>query len=478
MNLTYKEKSALCAGVAKNEITIAEKGVAVKDPLYAKALVLDDGKTKAVIVALDALAIGGIGDISDDFLPQLRRRIESELDIEGDRVLVSATHTHPPGRILCDEDVLLERTFDAVRRANTSLVPVTVGVGKGREDRISINRILRLKNGKHWTTRHGYPSPPDQEIESLGPLDPEIGVLRIDRLDGRPLAVVYNFACHLLFGDLQNRVTANLVGVASRFLEESFGEDAMAIFLQGAAGDVNDSVYKDFYRLRDVETLGLRLGRSTLLAARAIETGDATLNTISETIELPRRTDSLERIAALRREQQALLKSLRGLTLDFKTFVPLYLKQALATPGFEQKPGEAAAMEAFVQEKLEKYLNSVTAMERLAKIEDDIATFERHLAINTEANSPTAPAQVLGIKIGECVFVSAPIEILTEVSLNIKRASPYEHTFIAAFANGYLHYGAPAEYYDKGSYEVTECLLAPQWQQIYETKVDEIIRRL
>ena len=80
-----------------------------------------------------------------------------------------------------------------------------------------------------------------------------------------------------------------------------------------------------------------------------------------------------------------------------------------------------------------------------------------------------------GIKIGDCVLISSPAEVLVEVGLNIKNASPYEHTFVAAFSNGYMHYGPPAAAYSKGGYEVTECLLAPEWQQIYEKKANAII---
>ena len=76
------------------------------------------------------------------------------------------------------------------------------------------------------------------------------------------------------------------------------------------------------------------------------------------------------------------------------------------------------------------------------------------------------------------MLITAPIEVLVEVGLNVKKASPHKHTFMAAFSNGYMHYGPPAADYDKGGYEVTECLLAPQWQQIYEKKANEIIRRL
>ena len=83
-----------------------------------------------------------------------------------------------------------------------------------------------------------------------------------------------------------------------------------------------------------------------------------------------------------------------------------------------------------------------------------------------------------GIKIGECVLITSPTEMLCEVGLNVKKASPYEHTFVAAYSNGYMHYGPPAADYDKGGYEVTECFIAPEWQQLYETKAGEVIRRL
>ena len=61
---------------------------------------------------------------------------------------------------------------------------------------------------------------------------------------------------------------------------------------------------------------------------------------------------------------------------------------------------------------------------------------------------------------------------------NVKKASPYEFTFMSAFSNGYMHYGVPASYYDKGGYEATECFLAPKWQEIYEKTAAKIIKKL
>ena len=76
------------------------------------------------------------------------------------------------------------------------VIPVNVGVGTGYEDRIMENRRLKLKNGKEADVRHAYSLVPDEEVAGIGPVDPEIGILRLNRKDGRTLAVVYNFAVH------------------------------------------------------------------------------------------------------------------------------------------------------------------------------------------------------------------------------------------------------------------------------------------
>ncbi len=487
---------SLRAGVAKSDITTDSKDAVIQTPLFAKVLVLDDGKTRVVVIAMDTTAIGGrkiscglLPDVSDEFLPNLRCKIEKELNIPGHNVLVNASHTHPPGRLLCDDEQQVERTFEAIRRAVENLQPVTVGAGKGYENRITMNRTLRLKNGKHWTIRHTNPSPPDKEVADVGPIDPEIGVLRIDRADGSPLAVVYNFASHPLFGDLKGGITANFPAVASNLIEETLGNGAMAIFLQGTGGDIIDIYFKDFNRPRNIETIGMMLGLSTLRAWRDITPTDAKISVISETIEFPRRTDIPERIRELENERAALLESLQATSLDFKTFLPLYIKYSL-NPDYpadssyrylqEEKIGidELSAMDAFVKRQIDKYLDNTRAMEKLARIQDKISTLRKHQRINDESGEATISAEVMGIKIGEFVLISSPAEVLLEIGLNIKKASPYEYTFISAFSNGYLHYGPPAEYYEKGGYEVTECLLDPQWQKIYETRVSEILHAL
>ena len=481
--------ATLRAGVAKSDITTSDEDAVVNDPLYAKVLVLDDGNTKLAIIAMDVVAIGGISDVSDEFLPNLRDRVEGELGIPGSNVLVNASHTHPPGRLLCDDAGQVEQTFDAVRRAQENLTPVRVGTGVGREDRIMINRTLKLKDGKGWTIRQAHPCPRDEEVAGLRPVDPEIGILRIDRLDGTPLAAVYNFAGHPLIGVPGTPVTANYPGFASGVIEDNLGDGAMALFIQGAGGDVTEVLYKDVNRPRDAEPIGTVLGLSTLKALRGIKTTDATISVAYETVAFPRRTDIPDRLAELQQQQDALVATLRSTSLNFKTFLPLHIKYAL-DPDYpsdysyrylhEQECGGngLTELDKMNRTNIAKYLSNIDAMEKIARIQSDMGTLRWHKAFNDESGEDTIQAEVQGIRIGDCVFISSPAEVLTEVGMNVKNASPHEHTFVAAFSNGYVHYGSPASDYPMGGYEVTECLLAPEWQQVYEEAAARVLSQL
>ncbi|NLO03603.1 MAG: hypothetical protein GX126_15005, partial [Bacteroidales bacterium] len=138
----------LKAGVSKVNITNIEASGTVLDSLYIRALVLGNGSTKAVIISVDAVAIGKIGSIGDDYLSNVRSRIKKELGIEGANVLVNASHLHGAGYKVCTD--IEDRTVQAVKKAAQNMVSVNIGAGSGYEDRITDNHILKLTNGKGW----------------------------------------------------------------------------------------------------------------------------------------------------------------------------------------------------------------------------------------------------------------------------------------------------------------------------------------
>jgi hypothetical protein len=481
-------ETQLKAGVAKVNITDTKSAGLINDSLYIKALVLDNGTTKVVIITVDAVTIGRIGSIGNEYIARVRSQIQKNLNIEAKNILINASHLHGAGYLVCSD--VGERTILAVKKAWQHMVPVNIGVGAGYEDRIMENRRLRLKNGKEWTIRHANPLPPDEEVIGVGPVDPEIGILRLDRKNGKTLAVVYNFACHPYQGVPNRGTTADFPGFASKVIEDNLSDGAIALFIQGFGGDITPILYKDVNNPRDAETLGNMLGLSTMQALKKIQsksTGE--LRVIDEIINLPRRTDIPQRIASMESEQEKLLQSLRGTSLNVKTFIPLYIKYDLSGeyPSYyshrylhDKMIGrkDMEGLDAENRRNMEKYLSNIYAMEKLARIQENMSLLKNSQAENEASRGKMIDVEVQGIRIGNFVLISFPAEVSVQIGLNIKKMSPYEFTFVAGYSDGYIHYAPTAEQFKGEAYEDTNCLLAPEWQKIYEEKVLEILKKL
>jgi hypothetical protein len=476
---------ALHAGVARVDITDYAAGP-VNDPLYAKALVLQQAATTVVIVTIDAVALGEIGHIGNECLAAVRAALQSDPGIAPECLLVNTSHCHG---VVCTD--VAQRIVTAVREACRSLVPVVAGTGVGNEDRISENRRLRLRNGREADVRHAYALPPDADIAGVGPIDPQIGVLRLDRRDGRTLAVVYNFACHPIQGVPSGANTADLTGFSSRAVEDSLSAGAMAFFLQGCAGDINPLLYKDVEHPRDAEPLGNRLGLSVLQAVRKIECRAAgTLELRHAVLDLPR-ADLAPPIAALQAEQARLLQALRGTTLNLKTFLSLTAKYSLA-PDFPAYAShrylhdrtlgrhDLDRLDALNRKHLEQYAANIHTMEELTRVQANLDLLKMHHAQNVAAGKETLTVEVLGLRIGDFVMVTFPGELSVQIGLNLKQRSPHRFTFVAAYTNGYIYYAPTAEQLQNrgGAQEDSDCLLAPEWQALFEAKAGAMLEAL
>lgn len=475
----------LLAGVAKVDITDRQAGP-VNDPLYVKAFVVKNDATTVVIVTVDAVAIGEIGYIGNDYLSKVRARIEKDLNIDPAHVLINASHCH--GVVCADVD---QRTFQAVQEAAKNLVPVRVGAGVGHEDRIMENRRMRLKNGKEVDVRRAYSLPPDEEIAEVGPVDPEIGVLRLDREDGGTLAVVYNFACHPIQGVPSNGNTADYVGFASKVIEENLSDGTLALFLQGCAGDINPVIYKDVNRPHDAEPLGNLLGLSTLRAVRNIQTStDDRLRVLHETIQLPRANVD-ERMISLKAEQERLLQSLKGTNLNLKTFLPLVVKYNVFRefPSYyshqylrEKTTGrdDLGKLDAENRRDMKQYMENIYTMEELTRVQTNLALLQKHHEQFLAAGKRTIDVELSGVRIGDFVLVTFPGELTVQTGLDIKKRSPHDLTFVAAYTNGYIYYAPTEEQLRNvgGAQEDSDCIVAPGWQSLYEDKATEFLNKL
>ncbi len=476
----------MLAGVAKVDITDRTVPL-VNDPCFAKALVLKCGDTTAVVITLDAVAVGGIGRVGNGFMTNVRKGLQQDLGIPPSNVVVNASHCH--GIVRGDLEPLV---IQAVKEAAKNLVPVKAGSGVGSETRISENRRLKMKDGSTVDMRRAYSMPRDEDVASVGPIDPQVGLLRLDRADGTPLAVLYQFACHPIMNPPSKGCSADYPGFASKVIEEALGGGAMAFFVQGCGGDINPVRYKEVTRTPDAEPLGTMLGATVLAAARKIETKEeGVLKVSNATIAVPRAADYTARISNIEAEQKKLVATLKPTNINFKTFLPLLLQHKLwpDTPSHysqsylhDQALDRKAISQLDADNRLlvENYLANVEIMERLTRLNANMALLKMHLKQTLAAGEKTLDAEVCGLRVGDFKLVTFPGEVTVQVGLSIKKAARDANAHVSGYTNGYIWYTPTVEQRLNPGYAQEDCdtLVAPEWQKIFETKALEVLANL
>ncbi|MCA9112217.1 MAG: hypothetical protein KDA52_19845, partial [Planctomycetaceae bacterium] len=298
-------------------------------------------------------------------------------------------------------------------------------------------------------------------------------------------------ACHPIQGVASGANTADITGFSSEVIEDNLGDGAVALFVQGCGGDINPISYKDVDHPRDAEPLGNMLGLSTLAAVRQIECqDDERFQLLNETITLPR-GDRAERIAQLEDRQRQLLQSLTGTSLNFETFVPLYVKYGVSgefPSSFSHRylhddalgRKDFRKLDADNRANMQAYIKNIHTMEELTRLQTNLRLLQKHQANLIASGQRTIDVEMVGLRIGDFVLVTSPGELTVPIGLGIKQRSPHKHTFVAGYTNGYIYYAPTAEQLLNvgGAQEDSDCILAPEWQEIFEEHVADMLQKL
>ena len=207
----------------------------VHDDLNARAVVLDDGNTAIALCSVELCWLAGAN------VRAIRAAVAARSALAPENIFIFATHTHsgPAAEFEADWDPpLATRVADAIVQAYESRAEARLAAGFGQLFGYNINR--------RWLNR---------------PADPSVGVLRIDRADGTPLAVLGNYACHAVVLGYDNLlISADWPGYASRMMESDLGHGCVVLFSQGGSGDVNpltETVRQKLAAGYPVTTIGL-----------------------------------------------------------------------------------------------------------------------------------------------------------------------------------------------------------------------------
>jgi hypothetical protein len=195
------------------------------DPLMAKAIVIAAGEDKVAIVGTDL----GRGP-TEAMMAVIRKELAEKAGIR--HVLISGSHSHHgPVIELVDEPGLGRGKFDAAVKysqelphrliavildADRALQPARIGLAS---EPVNLNRNRHTKREPKAT-------------------DPMLAVIRFDDREGRPIAVLVNFAAHPVMTDAKLlKYSADYPGFLKNKVEAEL--KTKCVFMQGAAGDMS-----------------------------------------------------------------------------------------------------------------------------------------------------------------------------------------------------------------------------------------------
>ena len=237
------DAGALKAGAARIEITpdanaIPRPFTSIHDPLYARAIYLDNGHDRAVLLNAD------IGAISSAITDKVSAEISRQFNVPVTNILISATHDHsaifggprPPANGAPAQENTAAKLFEekltnglvqAAKQAHDKMQPARIGYGAGKLY-LNVNRDVIDEQTRLWT----------QEPNLNYPSDKTLAVIKIESLDGKLIAAYTNYAMHANSLFLNGMVSGDFPGEAARYLERHY-DGAVALWTSGAAGDQN-----------------------------------------------------------------------------------------------------------------------------------------------------------------------------------------------------------------------------------------------
>ena len=372
----------------------------IANPLYARAMVVSNGKTKVCLVTSDLVGIDW------QITKYVRGKVSRLTDIPEDHIMLTASHTHsgPNASRLSGWSAvkrtkrpteaekayflnLCESIAGAILAANRKLAPAKIGVETGHLKGLGCNRR-----------------------DPNGPFDDRVTVLKVTGENGHVRGILVNYTCHPTVLSASNYLIS---GDYPSFMQESLTRvypGCTPMFLQGAAGDVSTRHTRRGSTFEEARRMGeLLAGKAIALASAARESDDDRLCAVVQEITLPVRKFPPDDVCqAMLREAQENLKRLR----------------------------ESGAPENLV---------------RTAEV--TLQGAERAILLKDLLGDQDIVTEMQALRIGPIVVVGVPAELFNEIGKEIKDSTDRATVVIAGYANDYVGYILTPDVYGEQGYE-------------------------
>ena len=401
-------QATLRVGAARVDITppadpaSPPSGKYAHERLYVRAIVLDNGTTRAALIGADQ------GGLPEGVWNAASKQIAAELNCPVENIVMSATHTHSgwgpggfPGMRALRPGAganpppppIVGQILDAVRQAKAKLQVARVGYGTGKSY-LNVNRDVVDGESHLWT----------QAPNLDGPSDKTVAVIEFLAASGEPIGVYMDYAMHPVNGFLAGLTSADFAGAASRYVEQAFNDQAVVVFVQGASGDQNP--------------LYLRAATNTMASQSGVPITGYVLT--RETVEAPIRDGKVK-------------------TTPVDPKVEDVLERVMDSEG------------VLLGEEVIRVMSNIKRLEaspNIAAAQKMVSCPGRKRTDNAREGTPGSyedgdPVDIrLGaMRIGNIALTSVDAEVYSPIAQRLKRESPMANTFMVTLANGAANSG-------------------------------------
>jgi hypothetical protein len=253
------ENGGTTFGFVRPDVTV--KGVHTR--LMGRVLVLDDGDTEVALLSTDL----GVPFQKDSLVARV-----SDLGFTHETILYTGTHTHSgPGDLT---NWQIEQLARAIRKAHAERVPVRAAWGARRVLDVNRNRSIEAHLANHGLDQfYGQGHPDDDPRGEEHSRDTRLRILRVDSVDGMPLAGWIHFPVHLTTSAPDVDIwDTDLAGAATHHLEAAVAAKGFtALYTNGALGDLMPR-FDAFNRTAAMDLHGRRIAAKAMRAWHAAGT--------------------------------------------------------------------------------------------------------------------------------------------------------------------------------------------------------------
>lgn len=406
----------------------------VHSPVFARGLVLDDGKTRAMVVVVDHIFVCGGG------YRQWKRCLSKAAGVSPRNLLLHSVHQHDSPWHKPEADAILRQAgyrvtstkgyWDEITAGLEATIASAVRPGKrgawriakrlGTAERrvsgLSSNRRLVGDDGKVWAMRWSSCSNPRQQAEPVGKIDPLLRTIGFLGARDEVIASLHFYASHPVTAYRRNMVGSDVSGVALNCLSKARNGEGHHMYLVGCGGDSTFGKYTFADKEKSLQVLGRKLGANLVANVEALG---------------PR--------------------SLGKLSFAHAPFII---------------PFDPAYSEARLLRDL-----------RTAKDEQSALHAARRLAILRRKSWHKPPISRMTLA-PDVHMLSMPSEVVVEYQLYAQRLIPEQFLACAAYGDGTYFYIPTAAMYEEGGYEPTRGFYLPSVESALKGAIARVIAPL